>query len=76
LKIDDYVHDYYSFARFRAAYEGRVPPMIDRSQWTEVDLGYKVHPPLLGRAPGRPKVQRIRDSIEKNQTKKKVRCTR
>jgi hypothetical protein len=76
LKIDDYVHDYYSVARFRASYEGRVPPMLDRSQWPKVDLGYKVHPPLLGRAPSRPKVQRIRGSIEKNQTKKKVRCTR
>jgi hypothetical protein len=76
MKIDDYVHEYYSVARFKAAYEGRVEPMLDRSQWPEVNLGYKVWPPLLGRAPGRPKVQRIRDSIEKNQTKKKVRCTR
>jgi hypothetical protein len=41
-----------------------------------VDLGYKVLPPLLGRALVRPKVQRIRGSIEKNKTKKKVRCNR
>jgi hypothetical protein len=46
LKIDDYVHEYYSVARFRAAYEGRVEPMLDRSQWPEVNLGYKVWPPL------------------------------
>jgi hypothetical protein len=76
LKIDDYVHEYYSVARFRAAYEGRVQPMQDRSHWPEVDLGFKIFPPLLGRAPGRPKVKRIRGCIEKNSTKKKVRCSR
>jgi len=76
LKIEDFVHPYYSVGRFRAAYEGRVEPMQDRSQWPEVNLGFKVFPPLLGRAPGRPKVQRIRGSIEKNVNKKKVRCKR
>jgi hypothetical protein len=76
MKIDDYVHEYYSVARFRAAYEGRVEPMLDRSQWPEVNLGYKVWPPLLGRAPGRLKVQRIRGCIEKKQNKRKVRCRR
>jgi hypothetical protein len=76
MKIEDFVHPYYSVGRFRAAYEGRVEPMQDRSQWPEVNLGFKVFPPLLGRAPGRPKVQRIRGSIEKNVNKKKVRCKR
>ena len=52
-------------ARFRAAYAGRVEAMTDRSQWPEVDLGFKVYPPLLGRAPGRPKVQRRRGGLEK-----------
>jgi len=70
------VHEYYSVARFRAAYEGRVEPMTDRSQWPEVNLGFKVYPPLLGRAPGRPKVQRQRGCLEKNANKKKVRCKR
>ena len=31
LQIADYVHEYYSIARFRAAYEGRVEPFPDRS---------------------------------------------
>jgi len=35
-----------------------------------------VHQPLLGRGPGRPKVQRIRGCMEKRATKKKVRCKR
>jgi hypothetical protein len=76
MKIDDYVHEYYSVARFKAAYEGRVEPMLDKSEWPEVNLGYKVWPPMLGRATGRPKVQRIRRCIEKNQNKRKVRCRR
>jgi len=63
-------------ARFRAAYAGRVEAMTDRSQWPEVDLGFKVYPPLLGRAPGRPKVQRRRSCLEKNANKKKVQCSR
>jgi len=76
LQIADFVHEYYSVAKFRAAYEGRVEAMPDRSQWPEVDLGFKVYPPLLGRAPGRPKVQRQRGCLEKRATKKKVKCSR
>jgi len=70
LKIDDYVYEYYSVARFRAAYEGRVEALPDRSQWPVVDLGYKVYPPLLGRSTGRPRKVRIRGCLEKNATKK------
>ena len=76
LKIDDYGHEYYSVARFRAAYEGRVEALPDRSQWPVVDLGYKVYPPLLGRSAGRPRKVRIRGCLEKNATKKKVKCSR
>ena len=52
------------------AYEGRVEAMPNKSQWPQVDLGFKMYPPLLGRAPGRPKVQRQRGSLEKRATKK------
>jgi hypothetical protein len=31
LKIEDFVHDYYSVARFKATYEDRVEPILDRS---------------------------------------------
>ena len=41
-----------------------------------MNLGFKVHPPLLDRGPGRPKVQRIRGCLEKRATKKKVKCSR
>lgn len=76
IQIADYVHEYYSVARFRAAYEGRVEPMPDRTQWPEFQLGFKVHPPLLGRGAGRPKKVRIRGCLEKQANKKKVRCKR
>jgi hypothetical protein len=70
--ISDYVHEYYSVARFRAAYEGRVEPLRDRSQWPYFDLGFTVYPPLLGRRPYRPKVVRIRGCLEASISKKKV----
>ena len=76
VQISDYVHEYYSVAKFRAAYEQRVEPMPDRSQWPHFELGFKVFPPLLGRRPGRPKVVRIRGCLEKNSTNKKVKCRR
>ena len=76
IRIQDYVHDYYSVARFKAAYQDRVEPIPDRSQWPIVDLGFKVYPSLLGRGAGRPRVVRIRGSLEKRATQKKVRCKR
>ena len=33
IKIADFVHEYYSVQRFRAAYASRVKPLPDRSQW-------------------------------------------
>ena len=33
IKIADFVHEYCSVERFRAAYASRVKPLPDRSQW-------------------------------------------
>lgn len=76
IKIEDYVHEYYSVARFKAAYEDRIEPIPDKSQWPVVNLGFKVYPSLLGRGAGRPRVVRIRGCMEKRATRKKVRCKR
>jgi hypothetical protein len=76
MKIEDYVHEYYFIARFRAAYQGRVEPFPDRTQWPVVDLGFKICPPLLERPLGRPRVQRIRSYLEGKVNKKKVKCKR
>ena len=75
LKIDDFIDDCYSIARFKAAYVDRIEPLPDRTQWPVVELGFKVFPPLLGRGAGRPKVQRYKGCLEKNASEKVVRCT-
>jgi len=72
LKISDFVHEFYSVERFRADYAGRIEPMPDRSMWPAVELDFKVLPPVQKRAAGRPRVQRIRGSFEKNASKKKL----
>ena len=72
LQIKDYVHEYYSVAKFRAAYADAVPPMPDKSDWPEIDLGFKLFPPLQKRSPGRPRVVRIRGTMEQRANRKKV----
>ena len=52
-------------ARFRAAYEDRVEPIPDRSQWHVVKLGFKVYPSLLGRRVGRPRLSKLEGAWRK-----------
>ncbi|KAF0906251.1 hypothetical protein E2562_009255 [Oryza meyeriana var. granulata] len=63
-----------SLKMFKAAYADWVAAMIDRSQWPEVDLGFKVHPPRQKRGVGRPRVQRIRGCLEPG--RRRVMCRR
>ena len=44
--MGSFVDNYYSMAKFQAAYAGIIPSITDRNQWPEVAKGYKVHPPL------------------------------
>jgi hypothetical protein len=37
--IEGYVHEYYSVAKFKKAYEKCVKPITDSKQWPKVDLG-------------------------------------
>ena len=76
MEIKDFVQQYYSIAMFIAAYADRVPPMPDRADWPQVELPYKLILPLQKRAAGRPRVVRIRGSMEQRANKKKVRCRR
>jgi hypothetical protein len=76
LQIKDFVHEYYSVDKFRAAYAGIVPPMPDRTDWPQVELEYKLLPPKQKRAAGRPRVVRIRGSAEERANKRKVKCRR
>ena len=46
--------------KFKAAYEGWIEPITDKTQWPQVDLGFKLWPPVLKRAAGRLRSRRIR----------------
>ncbi|CAN6363417.1 unnamed protein product [Urochloa humidicola] len=73
--IEDYVHEYYSVAKFKKAYEKSVKPMTDRKQWPKIDPGFKLWPPILKRAAGRPRARRYKSAAEGG-TKKSRRCKR
>ncbi|KAM0924857.1 hypothetical protein ACQ4PT_004756 [Festuca glaucescens] len=48
--IQQYVHDYYSVARFKATYAHALPALEGKQQWDIVDPGFKLCPPALKRA--------------------------
>ncbi|KAM0866393.1 hypothetical protein ACQ4PT_042648 [Festuca glaucescens] len=62
--IQQYVHDYYSVARFKATYAHALPALEGKQQWDKVDLGFKLCAPILKRAAGRPRKSRIRPRSE------------
>jgi hypothetical protein len=66
--VEDYVDDYYSVEMFKKAYESAINPLTNRSQWPEVNMGFKLRPPKLVRAAGRPRTRRIRGSEEGGKT--------
>jgi hypothetical protein len=46
------------------AYQFKINPVNDRSEWPKVDVGFEMVPPPLQRAVGRPRKQRIKASGE------------
>ena len=52
-KIEDHVDNYYSVQKFRSAYEGIIPAILDKSMWPKSDHGFFMHPPLLKSTAGR-----------------------
>ena len=42
--MGSFVDNYYSVAKFQAAYAGIIPSITDRTQWPEVDKGFILHP--------------------------------
>jgi hypothetical protein len=62
VEIDQYVHEYYPVAKFIATYAENVPSMMGKQQWDIVNLGFVLHTLVQGRAPGRPRKNRIRSS--------------
>ena len=63
-EVDQYISDYFSVAKFRAAYASNVPALLGKDQWNIVDPGFKVHSPVLTRPPGRPRKNMIRRGEE------------
>jgi hypothetical protein len=43
--MEKFVDKYYSVQKFQAAYQGIIPSITDRSQWPEVEKGFKLLPP-------------------------------
>ncbi|KAE8808032.1 hypothetical protein D1007_15588 [Hordeum vulgare] len=71
INMHPYLHEYYSVAKFRAAYATPIPPLTDQEQWPEVPLEYSMCPPLTKRKAGRPKQSRFKAWFEKGGSSKK-----
>jgi hypothetical protein len=64
VEIDQYVHEYYSVAKFNTTYAENVHSMVGKHQWDIVNPCFVLHALVQGRAPGRPRKTRIRSSAE------------
>jgi hypothetical protein len=63
--IGQFVDQYYSVQKFQAAYDGIIPNITDRSQWPEVNKGFKLFPPCQKkREQGRLRKNRIKSARE------------
>lgn len=76
MDLEDFVSPYYSVQMLKAAYANWVAPLPDKNQWRKVDLGFKILPPVLKRAAGRPRIRRIRGVEEGGSTKRRAKCKR
>ena len=72
-EVDQYISEYFSVAKFRAAYASNVPALLGKDQWNIVDPGFTLHSPVLTRPPGRPRKNRIRAG-EEGRVKKQRKC--
>nr|AAP44670.1 hypothetical protein [Oryza sativa Japonica Group] len=70
-----YINECYSVERFKAAYQGEICPMTDKSQWPKVDNGFVLHPPVCKRSAGRHRKVWIKGCLE-NGAKKRKRKTK
>ena len=68
-KLEDHVDDYFSVNKFRAAYEGSIPCIPDKSMWPKATHGFFMHPPYLRSTGGRRK-NMMKSSLEGGSSKK------
>lgn len=71
MKLEEYVHDYYSVDRFQKAYSRLIEPLPDKSQWPDVELPFVVGAPLDKRSAGRQRKLRIKGFLEGGNGKSK-----
>jgi hypothetical protein len=71
LNMHPYLHEYYSVAKFKAAYATPTQPLTDQSQWPEVEIEFSLCPPLTKRKAGRHRVSRFKAWVEKGGNSKK-----
>jgi hypothetical protein len=74
-KIADFVHPYYTVEKFKLSYVGVIPPLTDQVHWPKVNLGFRLHPPILRRTAGRPKIQRYKGSHEGGKKRAPSKCS-
>jgi hypothetical protein len=72
LNMHPYLHEYYSVAKFKAAYATPIQPLTDQSQWPEVEIEFSLCPSLTKRKAGRPRVSRFKAWFEKGGSSKKA----
>jgi hypothetical protein len=70
VDLEQFVHEYYSVNRFRAAYGREIEPMTDKTQWPHVDLPFGVGAPLTKLSAGRMRKLRIKGWDEGGHKKK------
>ncbi|KAE8814736.1 hypothetical protein D1007_07972 [Hordeum vulgare] len=71
INMHPYLHEYYSVAKFKAAYATPIPPLTNQKQWPEVPLEFSMCPPLTKRKADRHKQSRFKAWFEKGGSSKK-----
>lgn len=77
--MDDFVDPVFSVSCFRAAYEGVIPCITDKSQWPIVNKDFKLQPPVpKPRTVPRQRKNMIPSCLEKGKGKirRQVKCPR
>jgi hypothetical protein len=70
MKMEEFVHEYYSVVKFQNAYKRVVIPLCDKSFWPEVDIGVPVGAPLGKRPMGWQQKGRFKSCLEGDSGKK------
>ena len=76
LDLEDFVSPYYSVKMFKEAYATWVLGLPDKSLWKKVNMRFKLLPPILKRAAGRPRTRRYKGVEEGGSTKRRAKCKR